>query len=221
MPKISADVISFGRGRNNMYRYEITDFRIGGFSFNLYKFDNKLGALELNIPGDFNVHNASCAAVVALELGVDFNTVKEAISAFSGIARRLERLGDALGRPLYYDYAHHPTEIRASLTAIRALTKGNITVLFKPHTYTRTASLWDQTCAALSLADHIIITDIYAAREKPVEGISAQNLARAVGKGAVYMPDSLAADYIMSKTDGAIILMGAGDVTEIKRQLTR
>jgi UDP-N-acetylmuramate--alanine ligase len=76
MPKISADVISFGRGRNNMYRYEITDFRIGGFSFNLYKFDNKLGALELNIPGDFNVHN------IMLEFGCEIECFGSAYRRF-------------------------------------------------------------------------------------------------------------------------------------------
>ena len=221
MPKISTDVISFGRGRDNIYRYDVTAFEEGNFLFDLYKFDNKIGSLQLNIPGVFNVHNASCAAVVALELGVDFETVRSAIASFSGIPRRLEHLGEVYGRPLYYDYAHHPTEIRASLTALRGLTKGNITLLFKPHTYTRTISLWDELCGALSLADYTVITDIYAAREEPIEGVNAHNLAQAIGPSAVYMSDSMAAEYILNKTDGAIVLMGAGDVTEIKRQLTR
>ena len=221
MPKISTDVISFGRGRDNIYRYDVTAFEEGNFLFDLYKFDNKIGSLRLNIPGVFNVHNASCAAVVALELGVDFETVRSAIASFLGIPRRLEYLGEVNGRPLYYDYAHHPTEIRASLTALRGLTKGNITLLFKPHTYTRTVSLWDELRGALSLADHTVITDIYAAREEPIEGVSGHNLAQAIGPSAVYMSDSMAAEYILNKTDGAIVLMGAGDVTEIKRQLTR
>jgi UDP-N-acetylmuramate--alanine ligase len=123
------------------------------------------------------------------------------------------------GRPIYYDYAHHPTEISASLAAIRGVVKGKITLLFKPHTYSRTASLWQELCGALSLADQIIITDIYAAREEPIEGITAENLAIGVGNNAIYLPDGDAAQYILEKTEGAIVLMGAGDLTEIKRKL--
>lgn len=221
MPKIPTSCITFGRGRDNTYRYEITRFEEADFEFSIYKYGTRLGDFVLKIPGVFNIHNATAAIVTALEMGVDIEVVRQAIAEFSGIPRRLQHIGKVSGRPIYYDYAHHPTEISASLAAIRGVVRGKITLLFKPHTYSRTAGLWQELCGALSLADQIIITDIYAAREEPIEGITAENLAIGVGKGAIYLPDGDAAQYILEKTEGAIVLMGAGDLTEIKRQLTR
>lgn len=219
MPKISTDCITFGRGRDNTYRYEITSFKEADFEFSIYKYGTRLGDFVLKIPGVFNIHNATAAIVTALEMGVDMEVVRQAIAEFSGIPRRLQHIGNLGGRPIYYDYAHHPTEISASLAAIRGVVKGKITLLFKPHTYSRTASLWQELCGALSLADYTIITDIYAAREEPIEGVTAENLAIGVGNNAIYLPDGDAAQYILEKTEGAIVLMGAGDLTEIKRKL--
>ena len=221
IPKISTKVITFGRSMGNTYRYDIIGFREGNFLFDLYKFENKIGSFELHLPGAFNVHNATAAIVTALEFGIDVDRIYEAISAFRGIPRRLELIGQVLGRDVYYDYAHHPTEIGASITAIRGLNCGEITVLFKPHTYSRTKSLWDDLCRALSLADHVVLTDIYAAREEPIRGITSENLARDIGESAAYINDSEAVEYIMKKTRGAIVLMGAGDLAEIKNQLIR
>ena len=221
MSKIPTSCITFGRGRDNTYRYEITRFEEADFEFSIYKYGTRLGDFVLKIPGVFNIHNATAAIVTALEMGVDIEVVRQAIAEFSGIPRRLQHIGKVGGRPIYYDYAHHPTEISASLAAIRGVVRGKITLLFKPHTYSRTAGLWQELCGALSLADQIIITDIYAAREEPIEGITAENLSIGVGNGAIYLPDGDAAQYILEKTEGAIVLMGAGDLTEIKRQLTR
>lgn len=218
-PKITPRTLSFGRERENDYRYEITAFNGNKNEFSVYKFDNIIGSFSLNIPGVFNVHNATAAIVTALELGIDLETIREAVAAFSGVRRRLEYLGDVRGRAVYYDYAHHPTEIGASIDAIRELYRGSITVLFRPHTYSRTASLWEDTCRALSLADYPLVCDIYPAREEPIPGVTAENLARDLG--GVYLPDEEAAEYILKNTRGAIVLMGAGDLTEIKKQLMR
>jgi UDP-N-acetylmuramate--alanine ligase len=221
MPKISVPTITFGRGRENMYRYDITSFMEGNFAFDLYKFDNKIGSFRLRLPGAFNVHNATAAIVVAIEMGLDIDMISEAVSAFGGIPRRLEHIGYVNGRAVYYDYAHHPTEIGASVTTLKGLLGGELTVVFKPHTYSRTASLWDELCGSLSLADYIILTDIYGAREEPIPGITSENLARDIGECAAYVPDLRAAEYILKNTRGSIVLMGAGDLTEIKNQLIR
>lgn len=221
IPKISTKVITFGRSRGNTYRYDITGFCEGNFSFDLYKFENKIGSFKLHLPGAFNLHNATAAIATATELGIDIDLIHEAVSAFRGIPRRLELIGRVFGRDVYYDYAHHPTEIGASITALRGLYCGEITVVFKPHTYSRTKSLWNEMCRSLSLADHVVLTDIYAAREEPIPGITSENLARDIGGMAAYLQDNEAAEYILKHTRGAIVLMGAGDLTEIKNQLIR
>lgn len=221
IPKISTKVITFGRSKGNTYRYDITGFCEGNFAFDLYKFENKIGSFKLHLPGAFNLHNATAAIATATELGIDIDLIHEAVSAFRGIPRRLELIGRVFGRDVYYDYAHHPTEIGASITALRGLNCGEITVVFKPHTYSRTKSLWNEMCRSLSLADHVVLTDIYAAREEPIPGITSENLARDIGESAAYVKDNNAAEYIMKNTKGAIVLMGAGDLTEIKNQLIR
>ena len=221
IPKILPKVITFGRSMGNTYRYDITGFCEGNFAFDLYKFENKIGSFALHLPGAFNLHNATAAIVTAIEMGIDIDKVCEAVSAFRGIPRRLELIGRAWGRDVYYDYAHHPTEIGASITALRGLNCGEITVVFKPHTYSRTKSLWSEMCSSLSLADYVVLTDIYAAREESIPGITSENLARDIGENAVYIKDIEAAEYIIKNTRGAIVLMGAGDLTEIKNQLIR
>ena len=221
IPKITTKVITFGRSKGNTYRYDISSFREGNFLFDLYKFENKIGSFELHLPGAFNLHNATAAIAAALEMGIDIDRIYEAVAAFRGISRRLELIGQAFGRDVYYDYAHHPTEIGASITGLRGLCCGEITVLFKPHTYSRTKSLWNEMCSSLSIADYVILTDIYAAREEPIPGITSENLARDIGEMAAYVQDNEAAEYIMKNTRGAIVLMGAGDLTEIKNQLIR
>ena len=221
IPKITTKVITFGRSKGNTYRYDISSFREGNFLFDLYKFENKIGSFELHLPGAFNLHNATAAIAAALEMGIDIDRIYEAVAAFRGISRRLELIGRAWGRDVYYDYAHHPTEIGASITGLRGLCCGEITVLFKPHTYSRTKSLWNEMCGALSLADYVVLTDIYAAREEPILGITSENLAREIGDSAAYIKDNEAVEYILRNTGGAIVLMGAGDLTEIKNQLIR
>ena len=221
IPKIATKVVTFGRSMGNIYRYDISGFCEGDFTFDLYKYENKIGSFELHMPGVFNLHNATAAIVTALEMGIDMDIICEAVSTFFGIPRRLELIGQAFGRDVYYDYAHHPTEIGASITALRGLYGGEITVVFKPHTYSRTKSLWDDLCRSLSLADYVILTDIYAAREEPIPGITSENLARDIGESAAYIEDNNAAEYLMKNTKGAIVLMGAGDLTEIKNQLIR
>ncbi len=218
---INTKVITFGSGEHNHYRYDVTSFKDVGFNFSLFRGGVKIGNFEINIPGAFNLHNATAAIVVALECGIDVKTVAEAISLYKGIPRRLEFIGQRLGRPVYYDYAHHPTEIKASLDALRMITHAPLTVVFKPHTYSRTKSLWNEFCGSLSEADHIILTDIYPAREEAIEGVSSERLAESIGSKAVYCQDNDVIKYIDLYTKGAIVLMGAGDVEEIKRNILK
>ena len=219
LPSIRAKTITFGCRENNDYRYSITSFCDRGFEFSISKFGNRIGSFELNIPGVFNVHNAVAAAVVALEYGIDVEVVKEALCDFRGIPRRLEFLGKRHGRSIYYDYAHHPTEIAASINALRMLTHEPVTVVFCPHTYSRTKSLWQELRRALTLADNVVLTAIYPAREQPIEDVTSERLARDIGHTAVFLPDGDIVDYVDRSTYGTIVLMGAGDLENIRKEI--
>ena len=222
LAKIKGDigdkVITFGYSHDSDYRYQITEYRRCGFVFSVYRQGRELGSFELNIPGSFNVANATAAIAVATEQGIDKKFIAEAISTYRGIDRRLQPVGMRGRRMVYYDYAHHPTEIAASISALRQLTDEHITVIFKPHTYSRTAGLWLGFVSALSLADHLILTDIYAAREEPIDEVSSQRLASAIN-GAIYCSDDEILRAIDLYTRGTIVIMGAGDLEKIKNQV--
>ncbi len=218
---ITARVVTFGSGEGADYRYLITSFCERGFAFSLSHFGNEIASFTLNIPGVFNVTNAVGAIVVALEFGIDAEIIKRAISEFSGIPRRLELVGGRRGRPVYYDYAHHPTEIAASINTVRLITGGEVTVVFKPHTYSRTKSLWENFRLSLSLADRVILTDIYPARETPIAGVSSLRLAEEIGSTAAFCHDGDVARMLDTFSRGAIILMGAGDMENIKTDVLK
>ncbi len=216
---IKAPVVTFGQGERADYRYLIVAFDDGCYTFEISRRGNTLGSFKLSLPGVFNVTNAAGAIVAALEYGIDVETIKEAIESFGGIPRRLEYLGERYGRAVYYDYAHHPTAITATVNAVKMMTHGLVTVIFKPHTYSRTKSFWEQFRHALSLADHVILTDIYPAREEPIDGISSRRLAWEMGDHAIFCEDSQVLFNLDFNTAGAIIIMGAGDMEAIKEDV--
>ena len=219
--EIKAKVITFGNGENNNYKYSLISFLDKGFSFNISRNGEYLGDFELHIPGSFNIYNATAAIAVAIECGIDVKIVAEAISHYNGIARRLEFLGFRKGREVYYDYAHHPTEIKAVIDALRLSAQGPLTVVFKPHTYSRTRSFWEDFRSALSGADYVILSDIYPAREEAIPDVSSTRLAEAIGERAKYCPDERIIESIDRDTRGRIVLMGAGDLEKIKRNILK
>ena len=139
----------------------------------------ELGALRLAVPGRHNLLNALGAVAVGLELDVPFRRIAEALAEFGGAERRFQVRGEARGVIVVDDYGHHPTEIAAVIAAARAGTR-RIVVVFQPHRYTRTRDLMDEFGRALGAADEIVLTDIYAAGEAPIEGITIERLADAV-----------------------------------------
>lgn len=217
---ISTKAITFGSGDTNDYRYEITRFDDSGFDFSLSKFGSNIGNVRLNIPGVYNVTNATAAATIALEYGIPMSTVSDALSSFKGVEGRLQYIGSRFGRPVYLDYAHHPTEISSAISALKALVHRPLTVIFKPHTYSRTKALWQEFCSALSLADHLVITDIFPAREQPIEGVTSHRLASEID-GAIYAKDSDVPYVTDCFTSGAIVLMGAGSFEQIKKEIVK
>ncbi len=213
--KLDTPPIFFGKSRELEYSYEIISSTMP--SANFYHKGNLLGIITLSVLGEFNIQNALGAAAVAHRAGIPFDVIAGALQKFSGIPRRLEMIGSWCGRCVYYDYAHHPTEIRAGIKALKAHTGRPVTVVFTSHTYSRTKALWQDFVSALSLADYKIIGEISGIREEKIKGVSGEALAIAVGgefcKGAKFLLPQL------YRTEGDIVIMGAADMKWAKNIL--
>ncbi len=178
-----------------------------------------LGPLSLGVAGDYNRENALGATAAALSLGVSYPVIVDALASFRGVGRRMESVGTlAVGggtAAVYLDYAHHPTELTAAVTAAREW-GGRVIAVFQPHTYTRTRALWDDFITALRLPDFTILTDIYAAREAAIDGTSSLLLARAAGVAyAPLFPAAAALLRDVARPGDTILILGAGDIDRL------
>ncbi len=212
-------LVTFGQNERADYRYRIISFEPNGCRFTIEHEKKNIGCFETRVPGAYNVANAAAAVVTALVVGIDKEDIASALPAFVGIEARLQYLGSAYGRDIYRDYAHHPTEIRAALNALKLHSGDSVTVVFKPHTYSRTKAFFTEFKLALSLADNVILTDIYPAREFPIPGISSQRLAEEIGSKAIYCEDEAVGTAIANLEHGVVVLMGAGNMETIKREI--
>lgn len=190
----------------------------GESMFNVYYRDENLGRVTLGVPGRHNIQNALAGLAVGNHLSIPFATMAATLKAFRGTHRRFQPKGKFRGATIVDDYAHHPTEIRATLAAARALGPRRMVVVFQPHTYTRTKTLLNEFAVCFSDADEVIITDIYAAREQNNHGISSQHLVDKIKaeRSSVHYIGSLedATAFLSTRLgEGDLLLtMGAGDV---------
>jgi UDP-N-acetylmuramate--alanine ligase len=182
---------------------------------------NDLGRFHLRIPGRHNVLNAMAAVTIALELEVKPDVIREALTTFNGVDRRFQVRGKEHGITVVDDYGHHPTEIKATLDGARQCGFARIHVLFQPHRYTRTFHLMDEFARAFNQADSVFVMDIYAASEKPIEGVSAQSLVERIRqfghRGAYYVGTmERGVDALVEAAhDGDLVLtLGAGSITQ-------
>lgn len=217
--KIKKDIkvpfYTYAEGKDADFVYNIIKRERGKRTFTLDFRGNRIGTFALSTIADYVVGDAA-AAVSALYLyGIDTESIRQGLDTFSGVARRLELIGALDGRAVIYDYAHHPTEIRKTVLAVKR-EYGACTVVFRPHTFTRTAALWNDFAEALSLPEHTVLTDIFPAREEAIDGVTSEALAAEIGKGAVCLKSGEVFGYVREKTAGAVILMGAGDIEDIK-----
>jgi UDP-N-acetylmuramate--alanine ligase len=185
-----------------------------------------LGRLKLAVPGRHNLLNALGAVAVGLEIGVPFDRLAAAMAEFQGAERRFQRLGEAGGVMVVDDYGHHPTEIAAVIAAARAGLDRRLLVVFQPHRYSRTSQLMPEFGAALAAADEILLTDIYAAGESPVPGVTAEALADAVRKASgrdVHLVKALddlpAAAVRLAKPNDLVITLGAGSIGTVGEKI--
>jgi len=196
-------------------------------SFEVYRGSQALGEIMINSPGRHNVLNSLAAVAVGLELEIPFAKITAALATFTGVQRRLQIKGEARGITVIDDYGHHPTEIKATLAAIRsAWPSRRLLVMFQPHRYTRTKGLFKEFCTAFHDADILILTEIYPASENPIEGVTAENLMIGIkehGQRQVYLVagvDDLAGVVQPMLEDGDIVLsLGAGDILRAGEQL--
>jgi UDP-N-acetylmuramate--alanine ligase len=187
-----------------------------------------LGSVSLRVSGTHNVLNALGAIGAGLALGAPFAGLAYGLSEFIGAERRFQRLGEARGVTIIDDYAHHPTEISATIAAARASYPARrLVVAFQPHLYSRTRDFAREFACALCAADAVYLTEIYAAREKPIDGVSADLIASAFGGGAEKRKlawrgarDALTDALVAGVRDGDVVItMGAGDITKTGPEL--
>lgn len=212
-------IVTFGKSERADYKYSIIGFDPHGYRFTISHNGECIGSFEIGIMGAFNVTNAVAAAVTAIRMGIEPHDIAAALASFRGIGARLQLVGIRGGREVYRDYAHHPTEIRSTLNTLKMHLCDSVTVVFKPHTYSRTKAFFDDFRNALSIADHVVLTEVYAAREAPIPGISSARLAEEIGSKAIYCEDDEVTNTIDLSTHGVIVIMGAGNMEKITESI--
>lgn len=219
IPFLKNRCVSFGTGEDADYRVTEIRQKQGRYSFKIrHEGVDKL-EISLNAPGRFNVMNAAAAAALSCEVGIPGAYIEEALRSFSGVERRLERLGEYNGAQVFYDYAHHPTEIECAIKSVRELCPGRAAVIFKPHTYSRTAAFIEEFASALSLADVVLLCDISAIRERDTLGVSSELLASKIKCRAKYVTDEDCARELLCESFDSLIIMGAANLDKVKHQL--
>ncbi len=182
-------------------------------------------AMRLAVPGRHMALNAMGALLAAMQIGAPVESVLNGLAGFEGVRRRFELVGSALDVRVFDDYAHHPTEVRATMRALRSLTDqdgGRCVVVFQPHLYSRTETFAHEFGEALSGADEVFMLDVYGAREQPIAGISGATVAEHVGVPVTYLPDfSTVAQHVAdaARPRDVVVTMGAGDVTMLGQEI--
>ncbi|TMC98485.1 MAG: UDP-N-acetylmuramate--L-alanine ligase [Chloroflexi bacterium] len=203
---------------------EAADYRCGeGRPFAIHHAGRELGLVNLRQPGRHNVQNATGAAAMALELGVSFADVAGALERFPGARRRLEYLGIFQGAPVYDDYAHHPTKVRATLQAARELRHRRLIVVFQPHRYSRLAALLQDFSRSFTGADRVLVVDVYSAGEDNPTGIQARDLADLIPNGTYVGSFQNARENLegLVGPGDVLLLMGAGDIRKLGDELAQ
>ncbi|HEY9126397.1 MAG TPA: UDP-N-acetylmuramate--L-alanine ligase [Acidobacteriaceae bacterium] len=230
LPRAQRRVFTYGVAPEADYRLEILEDPAdsegdavcvpGSFRrFRVVTAKGVLGPFELRVPGRHNILNATAAVAISCQLEVPAELIREGLARFNGVDRRFQLKGKAGGVAVVDDYGHHPTEIQATLAAARECGYGRIHVIFQPHRYTRTRDLMAEFAGAFTLADTVAVLPIYAASEEPIEGVTAEALARRIRDAkAVYVPDfagSVARVVELAEPGDLVMTLGAGSVSQL------
>jgi len=231
LPEVQRRIVTYGtkRGSDFLIKLETGSARanVQGDGQPLSRFrvsyrKKDLGEFTLHVPGVHNILNATAAIAVGVGLDVEMEAIRAALDQFRGVDRRFQLRGRAAGVSVIDDYGHHPTEIKATLAAARQCGFRKVLVVFQPHRYTRTRDLIEEFTTAFGDADSLFVLDIYAASEKPIEGISGEALAQTIrekgGRDARYVSSFADAASLVAAVaqDGDMILtLGAGSVSQL------
>ena len=228
MPDIKRKIVTYGLTPPADYRASDISFAGPSSRYTLHYREDACGVFTLNVPGLFNVYNSLAAIAVARELDMDFPAIKEGLKGFAGVQRRLEVKGKTKGITVVDDYGHHPTEIRETLKAAKQVYENKLIVVFQPHRYTRTKALFDDFLTAFPNADTLIVTDIYAASESPIEGINARSLCEGIRshghKDVTFISnfDDIVSHLLsIAGPSDVIITQGAGNVWKIGEEFLK
>lgn len=223
------NVITFGLNEYNDYYGKNITFNENGMpSFDIYHKENKLCRVQLAIPGEHNILNALAAFTCSMVLGVEVQIAKETLETFKGTQRRFDIVGTtSSGVKIVDDYAHHPTEIKATLSASQNVPHNKLWCIFQPHTYTRTRALFNEFAEAFEMTDKLILTEIYAAREKNIYKISSKQLVDKIKedypeKNVMFIENFRdIANFVKENSEAGdmVITMGAGDVYKVGEML--
>lgn len=220
--KNGAKIITFGRKNTNDYYYKNVTQSGGKFSFDCYYRGKKLGRVKLNILGEHNIENALACIAVAQFYGIDFCDIVNGTKGYSGVNRRLTLINDKNGITHYHDYAHHPTEIKATLNTLKLLNKNRLIAIFQPHTYSRTKALLDAFSTCFLEADILYLLPTYAARENYIVGGDCLDLFYSINgrQNCAYFSNFESLKYELDKTlkqGDLVVWLGAGDIDKIAK----
>lgn len=230
---VVATIVRFGQKPSNDAIFKIINYDDRGCAtFTLIYKGNDLGEFKISVPGEHNVYNAVGAILASYVSGVNLEDIRKNIALYSGVGRRFEYKGVlSQGTTIIDDYAHHPTEIKATLKAVQNISKGDVWAIFQPHTYSRTLSLLDEFGKAFMDADHVILPDIYASREKFTNEVSSVDLYCKIrdnfidtGKTVTYISNfEDIVKYINenAKANDVVLTVGAGDIYKVADELVK
>lgn len=222
LPFIKRRAITYGLAPGVDYRAADITYRGRGSRFSLFCREEPVGEICLNVPGLFNIYNSLAAVAVARELDMTFPAIAQGLLRYQGVHRRLEVKGESGGITVLDDYGHHPTEIKATLAAVKQAWGGRSIVVFQPHRYTRTKALFEEFLAAFTDADILLVTDIYPAGEEAIPGINAARLCEAIRErgqeNVFYLPgfeEGVAYLLNCARSADVIVTLGAGSVWKV------
>ncbi len=227
LPRIHVRYTTFGMSAQSDLQARDISFLGGKSKFSVFHMNHELGEIKLNIPGHHNISNALAGIATALELKIPFVTIKKALEEIRGVKRRLEIKGEKKGIMVMDDYGHHPTEIMATLTALReSYPDKRLVVLFQPHRYTRTQALFDEFTRSFYQSAVLIVLPIYAASEDPIEGVDSKSLCEGIQahghKDVSFAPDFTQALSMITHKVGEgdmVLTLGAGDIYTLGEKL--
>jgi UDP-N-acetylmuramate--alanine ligase len=227
-PQIRRRTVSYGTRRGSDFHIKLGKAAFEGQEgqptsrFHVTYQERELGEFRLHVPGVHNVLNATAAIAVGVGLDIRPADIRQALESFRGVDRRFQLRGKGAGVSVIDDYGHHPTEIRATLAAARQCGFEKIHVIFQPHRYTRTRDLMDEFQTAFDNADSLVVLDIYAASEAPIDGVTGESLARLIGETgkipssyAASFPEGVASVVAASQPGDMILTLGAGSVSQL------